>query len=178
MGKQLSHLIASAVIRRGNEVLLVNQQGPGDPEPSWALPGGRVETGELLPEALAREVREETGLVVLNAGHLAYVAQLDNPAGHVWVAGEVPAPGSQATAFVFAVAEWSGELRSADPDGFVRECRFVPLLEAIRLLEMTLPWPVMRDPAVAYLRGKGDPGSLWIFRREAPNQDCLVFRLP
>ena len=57
--------IVSALVRLGDEVLLVKQQGPEDLEAHWALPGGVAEPGELLVEALVREVREETGLQVL-----------------------------------------------------------------------------------------------------------------
>ena len=51
----------SAVIfdRRGR--LLLQQRSDGG---QWGLPGGSVEIGESLREAVAREVREETGLTV------------------------------------------------------------------------------------------------------------------
>lgn len=51
----------SAVIfdRRGR--LLLQQRADGG---QWGLPGGAVEVGESLVEALRREVREETGLSV------------------------------------------------------------------------------------------------------------------
>ncbi|MDU0423595.1 NUDIX hydrolase [Staphylococcus haemolyticus] len=43
----------------GNVLLVHNTDGGG-----WSLPGGKVEYGETLVEALKREVREETGLFV------------------------------------------------------------------------------------------------------------------
>jgi len=42
--------------------LLMIRRGHGPAAGSWAVPGGRVEFGETLVEAVVREMREETGL--------------------------------------------------------------------------------------------------------------------
>jgi len=52
-----------AIIFEGDTVLLVERAG----EPLkgwWSIPGGLLETGENLADAVKREVREETGLLV------------------------------------------------------------------------------------------------------------------
>lgn len=68
--------VSAIVTDAAGRVLLVRRSNP--PEAGrWTLPGGRVEPGERLEEAAAREVLEETGLrvrVVAEAGVLERAA--------------------------------------------------------------------------------------------------------
>ncbi|HWB68100.1 MAG TPA: NUDIX hydrolase [Mycobacteriales bacterium] len=68
-------LCAGAVIRDDAGRLLLVRRGHAPSAGTWSLPGGRVEPGETPAAAAAREVQEETGLVV-EIGRLIDVVDL------------------------------------------------------------------------------------------------------
>ncbi|MCL2854808.1 MAG: NUDIX hydrolase [Defluviitaleaceae bacterium] len=61
MDKYNFQIRVTGILIENKKVLLVKQKV--NPNRQWSLPGGRVDAGELLEEAIKRELIEETGLV-------------------------------------------------------------------------------------------------------------------
>jgi ADP-ribose pyrophosphatase YjhB (NUDIX family) len=64
----------AAIIFDDDDRVLVIRRGHPPGEGLWTVPGGRLEPGEKLAAGVAREVAEETGLVV-EVGPLAEVVE-------------------------------------------------------------------------------------------------------
>ncbi|HOF18228.1 MAG TPA: A/G-specific adenine glycosylase [Phycisphaerae bacterium] len=67
------HTVVCAIVRRRGRILLGRRREEGLLGGLWEFPGGKVEPGESLPQALAREVREEVGLDIRVGERLAVV---------------------------------------------------------------------------------------------------------
>ncbi|MFF2145533.1 NUDIX domain-containing protein [Kitasatospora sp. NPDC058190] len=77
------------------------------PTPAWTLPGGKVDPSESADRAAARELYEETGLVVEPAD-----LRLD----HVLHAARGWDGNGEYVLFLFTAERWTGELVNREPD--------------------------------------------------------------
>jgi mutator protein MutT len=138
----------AAVIVEDGRVLL--EKHAKDGREYWVLPGGGVDVGETLSEALRRELREEIG-VEAETGELAFAC-------------EAIAPGAARhivqLAFLASIARGTPHVTGCDPR--VADVAWIPL-EDVAGLEM---YPVIQDHLAAALRA-GVPrrtdslGNLW-----------------
>ena len=69
-----------AIVVVDDRILLI-RRGRGAAAGSWSVPGGRIEHGELVAEAVVRELVEETGLEGV-CGALVGVAERLDDDGH------------------------------------------------------------------------------------------------
>jgi 8-oxo-dGTP diphosphatase len=56
--------VVAAVLERDGKILIAQRAHPPELRGQWEFPGGKVEPGEALDVALARELEEEFGVVV------------------------------------------------------------------------------------------------------------------
>ncbi len=69
-------LAVGAIAIQGDEILLIRRgEEPGAGE--WSVPGGKVEEGELLAQAVLREFQEETGLEAVCGPFVGWVERLE-----------------------------------------------------------------------------------------------------
>lgn len=108
--KTPKHIVAVAgyLTNEKNEVLLTKVHWRAD---TWEMPGGQVEEGEALDQAVCREIKEETGLTVKPIGMTGVYY---NASMHI-------------LAVVFKVAYVSGDINIQPEE--IQEAKFIALNE-------------------------------------------------
>ena len=139
-------LVGGAVIEGAEGVLLVaNRRHDGAVD--WSTPGGVIDEGEGILDGLAREVQEETGLVVASWEGLLYGIEVVAPDLGWHLRVEVHLAGAV-----------EGDLVVDDPDGIVFEAGYVAIGECDQRLAQSQLW--VREPLSAWL------GQRWTLARD------------
>ena len=95
--------VAGLVLNDKNEVLLIKSPWRG-----WEYPGGMVEPGESLQEALIREIREEAGVEVVVTGFIGICKNVEKDIVNIdfsckYVGGELTTSNESAEVKWFSV---------------------------------------------------------------------------
>ncbi|MDR1853561.1 MAG: NUDIX domain-containing protein [Azoarcus sp.] len=94
---------AHVLCERAGRILLLRRANTGFFDDLWSLPGGHVEEGESARQAAARELQEETGLVVV-------------PAELVWQGVVHRHSDTNRIDFFWRAPRWQGEPVLREPD--------------------------------------------------------------
>lgn len=129
--KEIDKSIILCLVEDGNKILLQNRikkdwQG-------YALPGGHVELGESFVDAVIREIKEETGLVVIEP-RLAGVKQF-------------PIDNGRYVVFLFKATKWTGNLISSD-EGQMEWVEYQRLSEIKTVDDLSELLNVINDPGL------------------------------
>lgn len=123
-----AYRVASGIIVNKQELLLVqNRRRNGSLD--WSTPGGVVDPGEEVLEALQREVVEETSLVVDGWSAMRYVVDVDFVGRDMTLHAQV-----------FEAVGHHGDLHVDDPDHVVVDGRWVDSGQADELLGTAPQW--------------------------------------
>jgi len=78
--KKTINVVAAIIIKDGS--LFATQRGYGEWKDWWEFPGGKIEQGETLEEALKREIREELSTEI-NVDEFLCTVEYDYPKFHL-----------------------------------------------------------------------------------------------
>lgn len=134
--------VAVGVLLRPDGSFLLASRPEGKPYAGyWEFPGGKLEAGETVAQALARELHEELGITIHDA--------------LPWVTIEHVYPHAHVRLHFTRVTQWSGELVAREGQQFewfdLRDRKPEPLLEATKpcLRWLALPWTMGVSQAAA-----------------------------
>ncbi len=103
--KYSARVVATVLVIRNGEVLLVKRKNTGYMDGFYAMPGGHLEQGETIKEGAARELKEETGLIVAPKDlHLFQILQNEDNPSQPYIS------------FRFYTEKWQGKPTVGEPE--------------------------------------------------------------
>lgn len=113
--------VAEGILIRGDEILMARRAAHKQNYPNtWSFPGGHVEPGETIEEALVRELREEVGVKAQGYEFLCTLEDYNlSMIFHLYV-----------------VSDWDGHISNLGDEH--SELRWVPINKASSLPDLAL----------------------------------------
>ncbi len=102
--RKIVDVAVGVLIREGGDFLLTSRPTGKVYEGYWEFPGGKLEAGETIEEALRRELQEEIGLTIAKA--------------HPWKTELVDYPHALVRLNFCKVFDWTGELHMHEGQSF------------------------------------------------------------
>jgi len=130
MTRPITEVAVGILISKDNNFLLANRPVGKPYEGYWEFPGGKIETGESIHQALVRELREELGIEVLES---VAIGTIEHDYPHAYV-----------RLYLQIVREWTGipvglegQELAWQSSRIVTDCNLSPLLPAtISIIEL------------------------------------------
>ncbi len=101
--------VAIILLNENNELLVGRRDNASSGNDAWGLPGGGMDAGELPPIAGARELEEETSIVVINPDKLEFASFTNDSfmeeSGEHWIT----------LYFLCRPDNWKGEAKRVEP---------------------------------------------------------------
>ena len=99
--------VAVAIITNSNNEILISRRSADQHQGNkWEFPGGKVEDGETVENALNREIKEELGIEILTSEHFTDI-------DHEYKADD-PKQSKTVKLMVYEVKYWLGEPRGME----------------------------------------------------------------
>ncbi|WP_108647243.1 8-oxo-dGTP diphosphatase MutT [Polynucleobacter rarus] len=130
MTRPITEVAVGILISKDNNFLLANRPVGKPYEGYWEFPGGKIETGESIHQALVRELREELGIEVIES---VAIGTIEHDYPHAYV-----------RLYLQIVREWTGipvglegQELAWQSSRIVTDCNLSPLLPAtISIIEL------------------------------------------
>ncbi len=137
--------VAALIVREGKILLAMHEKGG---RRYWLLPGGGVEYGESIEEALVRELQEEAWLEII-------------PGDILWIVDSIPDDHHRHVLNLILSAQALSDVLSPHPDAVLRDVQWI---EVEHLAELEI-FPDTKAEILHYIqtgeRGLGLLGKRW-----------------
>lgn len=113
------------ILQEQNNILLLQRNNTGFADGMWGVPAGCIDGNESVTDAMIREAKEETGILI-KENHLKVASVMHRRASDDW----------ESVVFFFVVTEYEGRIENKEP----HKCSSLKFFPLNNLPENLIPY--------------------------------------